>query len=183
MAGVRQQEVGVVWCCLGVVAWQWVAGCRPTGWGWVEQDGSCGHAPAVLLQGVGAAAAPIVQLTMLYTYVRCRLAHSTVGNRRCHLLARVTPCCQCRFLLPSALCGASLDCGLLHACCGSLLSCRHGRRRFLVLSYFLSIIAFITLFGVLTIPDIAREGAEFVTRLKSDNVWVILVEKMRDGLG
>jgi predicted PurR-regulated permease PerM len=52
-----------------------------------------------------------------------------------------------------------------------------------VLSYFLSIIAFITLFGVLTIPDIAREGAEFVTRLKSDNVWVILVEKMRDGLG
>jgi len=28
------------------------------------------------------------------------------------------------------------------------------------------------LFGVLTIPDIAREGADFVNRLKSDNVWV-----------
>eukprot|EP00877_Chromochloris_zofingiensis_P004001 jgi/Chrzof1/13601/Cz08g03240.t1 len=57
------------------------------------------------------------------------------------------------------------------------------RRRLLVLVYFCIIIAFVTLFGVLTIPDIAREGAEFVNRLKSDNVWVILVEKMRNGLG
>jgi predicted PurR-regulated permease PerM len=40
-----------------------------------------------------------------------------------------------------------------------------------------------SLFGVLTIPDIAREGADFVSRLKSDNVWVVLVEKMRTGLG
>lgn len=60
---------------------------------------------------------------------------------------------------------------------------RAKRRRFLVLVYFFTIIAFIILFGFLTIPDIAREGAEFVFRLKSDNVWVILVEKMRDGLG
>ena len=60
---------------------------------------------------------------------------------------------------------------------------RSKRRRFLVLAYFFTIIAFIILFGFLTIPDIAREGAEFVNRLKSDNVWVILVEKMRDGLG
>ncbi len=57
------------------------------------------------------------------------------------------------------------------------------RRRLLVMVYFCIIIAFVTLFGVLTIPDIAREGAEFVSRLKSDNVWVILVEKMRHGLG
>jgi hypothetical protein len=40
-----------------------------------------------------------------------------------------------------------------------------------------------SLFGVLTIPDIAREGAEFVSRLKSDNVWVLIVEKTRKGLG
>jgi hypothetical protein len=29
-----------------------------------------------------------------------------------------------------------------------------------------------SLFGVLTIPDIAREAADFINRLKSDNVWV-----------
>ena len=57
------------------------------------------------------------------------------------------------------------------------------RRRALVLVYFCLIVALITLFGVLTIPDIAREGADFVSRLKSDNVWVILVEKTRQGLG
>lgn len=60
---------------------------------------------------------------------------------------------------------------------------RDGRRRTLVVIYFAAIIAFITLFGVLTIPDIVREGADFIRRLKSDNVWVILVEKMRQGLG
>jgi predicted PurR-regulated permease PerM len=52
-----------------------------------------------------------------------------------------------------------------------------------VVIYFAIIIAFITLFGVMTIPDIVREGADFIRRLKSDNVWVILVEKMRHGLG
>lgn len=63
------------------------------------------------------------------------------------------------------------------------LPARHTRRRLLVVIYFAAIIAFITLFGVLTIPDIVREGADFIRRLKSDNVWVILVEKMRQGLG
>ncbi|KIY99566.1 hypothetical protein MNEG_8395 [Monoraphidium neglectum] len=57
------------------------------------------------------------------------------------------------------------------------------QRRILVVTFFTIIIAFITLFGVMTIPDIAREGADFVNRLKSDNVWVVLVEKMRTGLG
>ena len=57
------------------------------------------------------------------------------------------------------------------------------QRRILVALFFTIIIAAITLFGVLTIPDIAREGADFVGRLKSDNVWVVLVEKMRTGLG
>lgn len=37
--------------------------------------------------------------------------------------------------------------------------------------------------GVLTIPDIAKEGADFVKRLQSDNIWVLLIEKMRAGLG
>ena len=60
---------------------------------------------------------------------------------------------------------------------------RDKQRRILVVAFFTIIIAFITLFGVLTIPDIAREGADFVNRLKSDNVWVVLVEKMRTGLG
>ncbi|KAI8469443.1 MAG: hypothetical protein J3K34DRAFT_423607 [Monoraphidium minutum] len=57
------------------------------------------------------------------------------------------------------------------------------QRKLLVVAFFTIIIAFITLFGVLTIPDIAREGADFVNRLKSDNVWVVLVEKTRTGLG
>lgn len=60
---------------------------------------------------------------------------------------------------------------------------RDARRRILVVIYFAIIIAFITLFGVMTIPDIVREGADFIRRLKSDNVWVVLVEKMRHGLG
>ncbi|GIL91430.1 hypothetical protein Vretimale_17819 [Volvox reticuliferus] len=57
------------------------------------------------------------------------------------------------------------------------------RRQVLVLLYFLMILGVFTLLGVLTIPDIAREGADFVNRLQSDNIWVILVEKMRHGVG
>lgn len=57
------------------------------------------------------------------------------------------------------------------------------RRQSLVLVYFLMILGLFTLLGVLTIPDIAREGADFVNRLQSDNIWVILVEKMRRGVG
>jgi hypothetical protein len=40
-----------------------------------------------------------------------------------------------------------------------------------------------SLFGVLTIPDIAREGADFVNRLKSDNVWVRAGTGSRRGTG
>ncbi|GFR44550.1 hypothetical protein Agub_g5821, partial [Astrephomene gubernaculifera] len=57
------------------------------------------------------------------------------------------------------------------------------RRQVLVLLYFSMILGVFTLLGVLTIPDIAREGADFVKRLQSDNIWVILVEKMRRGVG
>ena len=57
------------------------------------------------------------------------------------------------------------------------------RRRLLVLAYFVAIVALVTLFGVMTIPDIIREGADFVQRLQSDNIWVVVMEKMRHGLG
>jgi len=57
------------------------------------------------------------------------------------------------------------------------------RRRAMALLFFGGILSLFTLFGVLTIPDIATEGADFVKRLQSDNIWVVLVEKMRAGLG
>ena len=57
------------------------------------------------------------------------------------------------------------------------------RRRCLVLLYFTGIVSIVTLFGVLTIPDIIREGADFVSRLQSDNIWVVVLEKLRHGIG
>ena len=41
----------------------------------------------------------------------------------------------------------------------------------------------LTLFGVMTIPDIVREGGDFVQRLKSENAWVVVLEKLRHGIG
>lgn len=57
------------------------------------------------------------------------------------------------------------------------------RRRVLVTMYFLLIVSLLILLGVMTIPNIVREGADFVQRLKSDNIWVVVLEKMRHGLG
>ena len=57
------------------------------------------------------------------------------------------------------------------------------RRRMLVLLYFSAIVSVVVFFGVMTIPDIVREGADFVRRLKSENAWVVVLEKMRNGLG
>lgn len=57
------------------------------------------------------------------------------------------------------------------------------RRRVLVLVYYTFIISLFTLFGVLIIPDVVREGADFVTRLQTENLWVVVLEKMRKGLG
>lgn len=57
------------------------------------------------------------------------------------------------------------------------------RRRLLVTTFFLLIVSVLILLGVLTIPNIVREGADFVQRLKSDNIWVVVLEKMRHGLG
>ena len=36
---------------------------------------------------------------------------------------------------------------------------------------------------VLIIPDVVREGADFVHRLQTENLWVVILEKMRKGLG
>jgi hypothetical protein len=44
-------------------------------------------------------------------------------------------------------------------------------------------VSVLTLFGVLTIPDIVREGSDFVQRLKAENVWVVVLEKLRHGIG
>lgn len=57
------------------------------------------------------------------------------------------------------------------------------RRRCLVLAYFTMIVSIVSLFGVLTIPDIIREGADFVSRLQSENIWVVVIEKLRHGIG
>lgn len=57
------------------------------------------------------------------------------------------------------------------------------RRHVLVTAYFVAIASIFCLFGVLIIPDVVREGFDFVTRLQTENLWVVVLEKMRDGLG
>ncbi|KAI7837146.1 hypothetical protein COHA_009023 [Chlorella ohadii] len=57
------------------------------------------------------------------------------------------------------------------------------RRRLLVCAYYTAIVSLFTLFGVLIIPDVVREGADFVSRLQTENLWVVVLEKMRKGLG
>ena len=57
------------------------------------------------------------------------------------------------------------------------------RRKLLVLLYFTSIVSCVTLFGVMTIPDIIREAADFVSRLQSDSICLVVLEKLRQGLG
>ena len=57
------------------------------------------------------------------------------------------------------------------------------RRHMLVTVYFVAIASIFCLFGTLIIPDVVREGFDFVTRLQTENIWVVVLEKMRDGLG
>ena len=57
------------------------------------------------------------------------------------------------------------------------------RRRTLVLVYYTFIILIFSLFGVLIIPDVVREGADFVSRLQTENLWAVVLTKMRSGLG
>lgn len=40
-----------------------------------------------------------------------------------------------------------------------------------------------SLFAVLTIPSLMKEGADLVVKLQSDSVWVVILDKMRQGLG
>lgn len=53
----------------------------------------------------------------------------------------------------------------------------------LVFVYYTCIVLLFTLFGVLIIPDVVREGYDFVSRLQTENLWVVVLEKMRKGLG
>eukprot|EP00892_Ulva_mutabilis_P011331 jgi/Ulvmu1/8570/UM045_0012.1 len=57
------------------------------------------------------------------------------------------------------------------------------RRKMMVIAYFVTIALIIGVFGVLTIPYIVREGADFISRLQAENIWVVVLEKMRMGLG
>ncbi|KAK9826469.1 hypothetical protein WJX81_002640 [Elliptochloris bilobata] len=57
------------------------------------------------------------------------------------------------------------------------------QRRLLVVVYFAAIVSCVTLFGVMTIPDIIRESADFVSRLQSDSIWTVVLEKVRHGVG
>jgi predicted PurR-regulated permease PerM len=49
------------------------------------------------------------------------------------------------------------------------------RRKVIVMAYFITIAAILTAFGVLTIPYIVREGADFVHRLQAENIWCVLL--------
>lgn len=57
------------------------------------------------------------------------------------------------------------------------------RRRVLVIVYYTGIVLLFTLFGILIIPDVVREGYDFVSRLQTENLWTVVLEKMRKGLG
>jgi len=37
--------------------------------------------------------------------------------------------------------------------------------------------------GAVTIPGIVKEGIDFVNRLQNENIWIVVLEKMRNGLG
>jgi len=45
------------------------------------------------------------------------------------------------------------------------------QRKLLVILYFVVIASVIGAFGVLTIPYIAREAADFIARLQAENIW------------
>eukprot|EP00210_Caulerpa_lentillifera_P000413 g401.t1 len=57
------------------------------------------------------------------------------------------------------------------------------RRRVLTLVYFSCIVSLLTLFGSVTIPGLVKEGIDFVNRLQNENIWIVVLEKMRNGLG
>lgn len=52
-----------------------------------------------------------------------------------------------------------------------------------VLAWFAFIVLLITLFGLLTVPAVTREGAELAVRLQSENPYSVLVTKLQSLLG
>lgn len=56
-------------------------------------------------------------------------------------------------------------------------------RKVIVILYYTLIICLFVLFGSITIPDIVKEGIDIVERLKNNNIWLVIIEKMRSGLG
>ena len=57
----------------------------------------------------------------------------------------------------------------------SVISSASARRKVLVLAYFITIALILSVFGVLTIPYIVREGADFIGRLQAENIWCALL--------
>lgn len=53
------------------------------------------------------------------------------------------------------------------------VSHREARRKMLVIGYFVTIGLIISVFGLLTIPYIVREGADFIHRLQAENIWYV----------
>lgn len=52
-----------------------------------------------------------------------------------------------------------------------------------MLIYYALIAGLVSLFLFLTIPSLIKEGADLIMRLQSDSVWVVILGKMRHGLG
>lgn len=57
------------------------------------------------------------------------------------------------------------------------------RRKLLVVSYFSLIVLLVVGFGCLTVPNVLREGTDFISRLQNENMWIVVTDKMRQGLG
>ena len=98
--------------------------------------------------------------------------------RRCASL----PACPARACIASTRCLAALP-APPPVTAPLLAACLQARRRLLVIAYYMAIVSLLTLFGVLIVPDVVREGADFVSRLQTENLWVVVLEKMRKGLG
>jgi len=56
-------------------------------------------------------------------------------------------------------------------------------RRLLACLYFALIVSLVTGFGLLTIPTMVREAADLVTRIQSENPYVLMGNKVREALG
>jgi len=56
-------------------------------------------------------------------------------------------------------------------------------RRMLTIGYYFLIVSLVTGFGLLTIPTMVREAADLVTRIQSENPYVLVGMKVRELLG